>query len=165
MRALPTLASELTEVLGDEGARRFLDHIARLHRLQSGLARTFALDPAKSLTADNSLFGLTSGEVGLRAQWTPSVHEETGLDNLAPYFVSEAEAEAARARLKARQTTTIVVPLPGAWVLVRAEDAFGDREAAVKAAAVSASHGRPMAVVAHEGGYVLVDGRFAYDKG
>ena len=136
--------------------------------MQSGIARLFAIDPNRALEPGNSLIGMVSREVGERSHWTPMQHEETGLDDLAPFFASqaEAEAEAARDRLAARMTKTVVLPLAGGcFTLAREEALFGDRATADQAAAAAARRGRSAAIVGHAAGFVLVPERVADGAG
>lgn len=159
--ALSKRADALAAEVGDENAARFLAFGPRLHRMQSGLARLFVIDPKKSLVPGNSLIGMVSHEVGARSHWTTLEQERTGLDDLAPFFDSQAEAAAARDRLAARGSKVIVLPLPGGcFTLVSAESVFGDRTAADKAARTAATRGKPVAIVGYEGGFVLIPERF-----
>ena len=166
LQAISTHADALAFEIGDEATRRFLSFAPRLHRMQSGIARLFAIDPNRALEPNNSLIGMVSREVGERSHMTPMQHEETGLDDLAPFFASQAEAEAARDRLAARMTKTVVLPLAGGcFTLAREEALFGDRTTADQAAAAAARRGRPAAIVGHEGGFVLVPERVADGAG
>jgi len=145
--------------LDDQNGHRFFSAAAFRWRAMNSLARAFAIDPTKPLTIANSLFGLASDAIGPQAQWGLDRWEEEGLDDLAPYFTSEAEAEAGRDRLQRRNCPTIIVKLGGElWTLVRHEHVFGDEARARHAAARSTT---PMAVVAHGDGFVLVPQRFS----
>jgi len=163
MKATQANADALAAELGDEAARRFLSFGAFRMRVQSAFARVFAIDPNGQLSAKNSLLGIASGEVGARSHWSATEHELQGMDHLVRFFVDAAGAEAAKERLAARGDRTIVLPLAGgAYTLVRAEHAFGDRASADEAARDAAMRGKPpLAVVEHAGGYVAVAARFA----
>jgi hypothetical protein len=157
LKAMSVHADALAAEIGDEPTLRFLSFVARMHRVQSGLAHFFAINPDRALEPPNSLLGMMSGEKGSKSRWSPMQHEVTGLDDLAPFFDSEADAEAARDRLASRQTKVVVLPLPGGcFTLAREEAVFGDRAAADRAAAAAARRGRPAAIVGHKGGFVLV---------
>ena len=121
IRGLSRTAEKLAAELDDDGARRFLEPISRLHRFQSAIARSFAIDPTRSLTSANSLLGIPSHEIGPRVHWSAIDHEQAGLDDLCPYFTDPEEAAAAKERLKARNTIVAVIPLPGCFALVREE--------------------------------------------
>ncbi len=165
LKATSQHADALKAELGDEIALspRFLDFGPRMRRLQSGIARLFQIDPARSLDATNSLIGIASGERGDRFFWLPTDHEQTGLDDIVPFFDSQTEAEASRDRLAARNTKVIVLPLPGGcYMLVREDQVFGDRAAAEQAARAAATRGKELAIIAHDGGFVAVGARFVW---
>src|SRR5579863_1895996 len=161
MKATQANADALAAELDDPTAGRFLEAQAFRQRVKSAFARVFAIDPSKPLSEGNSLLGIRSGEVGERSHWTAAQHEETGLDDLAPFFLDAEEAEAAKGRLAARGSRVIAVPLAGGvWTLVAAHQVFGERAAADSAARADAARRRPSAVIPHAGGFVLLQQRF-----
>lgn len=158
LRGLARNGDELGDLLDDQGARNFLGDAAFRGRVQSALARAFAINPSSPLTAANSLLGISSQAVGPQAHFTLAEHEEPALDDLVPVRLSQAEAEASRDRLEVRGDLRIVVPIAGVFALVRHEHVFGDELAASRAARRAPV---PMAVVAFDGGYVLIPAAFS----
>jgi hypothetical protein len=163
LRAIDGNGQELAAELDTEPARRFLNFLAFSARARSSAARAFAIDPDASLRPENSLLGLACYEHGDRAYLSVQKHEEPGLDDLVAFFDDQAEAEAARDRLAKRAAPVIVVPLAGGgvWTLVPIDRAFADRDTAEKAARATQARSGSMAIVAYEGGFVLVPERFA----
>jgi len=157
-RAITVNGATLSELLDDQASRNFLSVGAFHRRAANAFAQAFAIDPNAPLTSINSMFGLRSNTVGARVHWTLAQWEQPGLDDLAPFYATEAEAEAARERLERRDSSTVAVPLHGAYTLARFEHVFGDEASARRAAARAAE---PTAVVAHDGGFVLIPRRFA----
>jgi hypothetical protein len=158
-RAIAVNNAEMCELMADQQqVRNFLSVGAFHARARNAFALAFAIDPRQPLIASNSLFGLASGAVGEQSRWTLAEWEQPGLDDLVPFFVSEADAEAAHQRLEVRGCQTIVVPVHEAFTLVPFERVFGDEASARRAAARSAT---PMTVIAHDGGYVLLPAHFA----
>lgn len=161
--ALDIAAKALRDELDDVHAIRVLAPRARLSRLQSGLARTFVIDPSRSLTVENSLLGIACQEIGERSHMTPIDHETIALDDLAPFYETMAEAEAARDRAWSKTgPQPAIVPLPGLYALVRPERVFGDQAAAEREARVTRNaSGAELVVLACDAAFVLIDGRFA----
>lgn len=160
--AMKKNAEELAAVLDSEGARRSFGFGVFTHRVRSALAQLFWIDLTKPLTPENNLLQLKTDWVGARAWMTLAQFEDELCDDLAPYFDNRADAEAAQARLAIRSTRTLLVPIAGGcFTLVSVELAFGDRASAEAAAAGQARTGKRYAVLAHEGGFVLVPERFA----
>lgn len=155
--ALRANGAALGELLDDQGARNFFSAPVFRGRAANALARLFAINPNAPLTAANSLFGIASSAIGAQAHWTLTEWEQPGLDNLVPFYKTEAEAEAARLRLELQASQTIAVPLHGAFVLVPFEHLFGDKASARRAAGTART---PMTILAHDGGYVLIPQRF-----
>ena len=156
LRGMDANGAAQVALLGEQSAR-FLSTPAFRWRSNNALARAFAINPNAPLTAANSLFGVASEAMGAQALWTLVEWEQQGLDDLVPFFATEAEAEAAQQRLERRGTRTIVVPLHGAFTLVPHEHVFGDEASARRVAMRSPV---PMAVVAHERGFALLSARF-----
>jgi len=157
VRAIDANGATLAELLDDQGARNFLSVPALRRRAANALAREFAINPNATLTVGNSMFGIASDAVGAASHWTLTQWEQQGLDDLVPFFATEVEAEEGRRRLELRATPTVVVPLHGAFTLVRFEQVFGDQASATRAAMRSTT---PMAVVPHGPGFVLLPARF-----
>jgi hypothetical protein len=162
--ALAKNAENLSAELDDDGARRFLAFHAFRTRAQGAFARAFAIDPTGQLTPQNNLLGFGSAYIGAKAHWTIAQHEHEGLDNLAPYFDTEADAAAAQERLAAQGTKTLVTALPGGcWTVVPIDLAYGDRATASATADRLAARGKRFAALPYGdgGGFVLVPERFA----
>jgi hypothetical protein len=155
VQAMAANGSALIHELGDQASLRFLSFQSFTERCQSAFARVFAIDASAPLGPRNSLLGIASYERGERSQWTAAQHEETGLDDLAPFFLDETEAKAAKERRAARNSKTVIVALPGGCLtLVPVERVFGDRDSAQHAARTG------QAIVPHDGGYVVMPDRF-----
>lgn len=157
LRGIDENGASLAALLDDQGPRNFLSASAFRRRASNALARAFAIKPNEPLTAANSLLGLASDAVGAQVHWSLTEWEQQGLDDLVPFYLSEAEAEEARHRLEQRRCRTIVAPVHGAFALVPFEHVFGDESSARRAAIRSTT---PMAAIAHGGGFVLLPARF-----
>jgi hypothetical protein len=158
LRGIDANGAALAALVDDQGARNFLSAPAFRRRANNSLARVFALNPNAPLTVGNSVLGLASDAVGEAAHWPLTLWEQQGLDDLVPFYLTEAEAEEGRHRLALRGSPAIIVPLHGAFTLVRFEHVFGDEASARRAALRSAT---PMSVLAHDGGFVLLPAHFA----
>jgi len=153
LRHLAANGEELAELIGCQGVNGFLSDAAFRRRFQDALARPFAIDATRPLTATNSLLGIPSHAVGHRSHLTISEVELQGLDDLCAVRLTESSAEAARQRLEARGDRRIVVPIAGVFVLIPFEHIFGDQVAAERAARRAQM---PMAVVPFEDGWIVV---------
>ena len=150
-------SAELTGLLDIGGVNGFFSDAAFRSRLQAATARFFLIDPNGPLTARNSLLGIATNLVGPAARRTLADHEQAGLDDLAPFFLSFEEAAAARDRLKMRGTETMIVGLAGeVWTLVRSDQVFGRRQEAEAAQ----QRNERLTIVPANGGFVLLDRRF-----
>ena len=158
MRAIEANREAIADLVPEQGTRNFFSVAGFRFRSNNAFARAFAVNPNGPLTESNSLFGLVSRAVGPQAHWTLGEWEQPGLDNLVPFYLTEAEADAGRDRLELCNCPTVTVPLHGVFTLVRFEHVFGDEKSARRAAARAAT---PMAVVRHADGYLLLPERFS----
>jgi hypothetical protein len=157
MRAIEANREAIADLVPEQGTRNWFSVAGFSFRSNNAFARAFAVNPNGPLTQSNSLFGLVSHAVGAQVHWTLAEWEQPGLDDLLPFYLTEAEADAARERLELRNCPTLVVPLHGVFTLVRFEHVFGDEKSARRAATRATA---PMAVVRQGDGFVLIPERF-----